>query len=121
MTEPKMKPYMVALNFKDGPLVLNAVMAPTDYAAVAMVTAGTIQAHQITVPLQGCAVMELTPEFIAVAHRGGAATVTPLTVVQKPSAEAEEFCRHGIARSSSCPDCVNEAANQWIGPDPGAA
>jgi hypothetical protein len=83
--EPKMTAFMVALNFQNGPLVLNAVLAPTDYAAVAMVTAGSIQGMKIEQPLQGCAVMALTPEFLDAARQGG----KPATIVSLVQLEPE--------------------------------
>jgi hypothetical protein len=89
--EPKMTAFMVALNFQNGPLVLNAILAPSDYAAVAMVTAGSIQAMNIEQPLQGCAVMALTPEFLDAARQGGKSAAVVSLVQPEPGTPA---CAH---------------------------
>lgn len=67
--QTKMAAYAVSLSFVDGPMLVNTTIAPSPEAAVAIVTAGAIQQLQITQPLAGVVVAQLTPEWLDLAVR----------------------------------------------------
>lgn len=60
-----MKPYLVAVSYAPpGPLFVNAIIAPSREAAVALVVDGFARAQPPQTPLAGIFVDELTVEFL---------------------------------------------------------
>lgn len=103
----KMKAYMVGLSFRDGPLILSAVMAAADWAAVAIVTVSAMQQIKIENSLQSVNVQILDPEFLDTA-RGGGQPATVLSMV--PAASPPDGDRktpeegHGKTSTPTRPD-----------------
>ena len=111
---PKMNAYMVALSFEKGPLLINAVMATTEWAATAIVATAAVQQLGITENLMGCNVQQLMPEFLDIA-RGGGAPATVLSIVPHPQPLAGDI---GAEPGSSAPPVLAPAPPGAFDPPP---
>lgn len=68
--QPKMMAYAVSLNFGEGgPLLVNATLAPSPEAAVAIIAVTMMQQHHLTQPLHGVAVVPLAEAWLDLAVR----------------------------------------------------
>ncbi len=96
---PKLLPYIVALSFAEGgPLHCNGVLAPTEAAATALVTAAVMREMPTDKQLIGVAVARLTPEFLRVALRaydGDVGKPNIVSIVPQQNQRAAELLRGG--------------------------
>ena len=101
MTEtPNLAAYTVALSFAEGgPIVSNAVIAPSAIMAVAMVVVDLMQQAPTDKELIGVAVAQITPEFLRMALRahegalkpGGENVISMVRPPDKPDPDAFSF------------------------------
>ena len=77
IAEMVFRPYMVSLSFLNGPLFVNALMAPSPEAATAMFSVIVMRQYEVPQELTGCAATELTVEFLRAALRAAEGKLPP--------------------------------------------
>lgn len=87
--QPKMLAWAVSLKFEGGPLIVNAVVAPSSEAAVAIVAVQAVQQLHIEHPLAGVSFVPITTEWLDFAVRSAkgqsaAGGAQVLSLVPKP-------------------------------------
>ena len=108
---PKTVPYIVVLSFgAGGPLVANALLAPSEAEAVALATVETMRSlPPIDMPLQGVLCVPINPEFIGAAQkalRGEDVAGQVVSLVPPTTKTFWQTCQlHGTVPVEGCPYC----------------